>query len=76
MEETEEAEKRFTSISEFSVNMSEPKRRNDVFNVMEINNDAAQKMKDTCEMYINEFPQLMEEDSPLFLQAIEDLNGL
>lgn len=53
--------------------MADPKRRNDVSNVIGIISDAAREMKDTCETYITEFPQLMEEDKPLLLQAIEDL---
>ena len=44
--------------------MAEPKRRNDVSNVIWIISDATLDMKDTCEMYITEFPQLMKEDKP------------
>lgn len=72
-EEAKEAGKQFNSISELSVNMAEPKRRNDVSNVIGIISDAALEMKDTCETYIVEFPQLMKEDKPLLLQALEDL---
>ena len=53
--------------------MAEPKRRNDVSNVIGIISDAALEMKDTCETYIVEFPQLMKEDKPLLLQALKDL---
>ena len=53
--------------------MAEPKRRNDVSNVIGIISDAALEMKDTCETHIAEFPQLMEEDKPLLLQALKDL---
>lgn len=72
-EETKEAGKQFTSISELSANMAEPKRRNDVSNVIGIISDAALEMKDTCETHIAEFPQLMKEDKPLLLQALKDL---
>ena len=72
-EEAKEAGKQFTSISELSANMAEPKRRNDVSNVIGIISDAALEMKDTCETYIAEFPQLMKEDKPLLLQALKDL---
>ena len=72
-EEAKEAGKQFTSISELSANMAEPKRRNDVSNVIGIISDAALEMKDTCETHIAEFPQLMEEDKPLLLQALKDL---
>ena len=72
-EEAKEAGKQFTSISELSANMAEPKRRNDVSNVIGIISDAAREMKDTCETYIGEFPQLMEVDKPLLLQALKDL---
>lgn len=72
-EAAKEAGKQFTSISELSANMAEPKRRNDVSNVIGIISDAALEMKDTCETYIAEFPQLMKEDKPLLLQALKDL---
>ncbi len=72
-EEAKEAGKQFTSISELSANMAEPKRRNDVSNVIGIISDAALEMKDTCETHIAEFPQLMKEDKPLLLQALKDL---
>lgn len=70
-EETIETEKCFSSISELSANMAEPKRRNNVSNVLGIINNKAQELQAICETYIDEFPELMEADKPLLFQALD-----
>ena len=70
-EENIETEKCFSSISELSANMAEPKRRNNVSNVLGIINNKAQELQAICETYIDEFPELMEVDKPLLFQALD-----
>ena len=53
--------------------MAEPKRRNNVSNVIGIISDMAQKLQATCESYIDEFPELTEADKPQLFQALDDL---
>ena len=72
-DEEVETEKCFSSISEFSAFMAQPKRRNNVSNVLGIIDDLAQRLQATCETYIDEFPELLAADKPQLLQALNDL---
>lgn len=72
-EEATETEDSYNSISDLSANMAEPKRRNNVSNVIGIISDMAQKLQATCESYIDEFPELTEADKPQLFQALDDL---
>lgn len=70
---TDDSEKVFSSISELSASMAEPKQRNDISNVLGIINESATILKETCKAYISEFPSLLGEDKPLLFQAIYEL---
>ena len=72
-EEAKEAGKQFTSISELSASMAEPKRRNDVSNVIGIIKDMAQEFLSTCETFFDEFPELKGPKKPTLLDALADL---
>ncbi len=63
----------YNSISDLSANMAEPKRRNNVSNVIGIISEMAQKLQATCETYIDEFPELTETEKPQLFQALDDL---
>jgi len=63
----------FSSIDELSASMEQPKPRNNVSNVIGIISDKAEEMMATCEMYITEFPELLNENKPLLFQALDDL---
>ena len=73
VDKAEPTEKTFTSISELSASMAEPKHRNTVSNVLGIICEAAKNMQATCEAYIADFPELLEKDKPQLLQALNDL---
>ena len=68
-----ETEKCFSSIGELSAFMAQPKRRNNVSNVLGIIDDLAQRLQAICEAYIDEFPELLAADKPRLLQALNDL---
>lgn len=51
-EEVIDEKKTFSSISEVSASLAEPKRRNNVSNVIGIISDSAEKLQATCEAYI------------------------
>ena len=70
LEETEYVPKTFSSISEISAYLEEPKRRNNVSNVLGIIDDMAQTLQATCESYIGEFPSLLEKDKPLLIETL------
>lgn len=72
-EEVIDEKKTFSSISEVSACLAEPKRRNNVSNVIGIISDSAEKLQATCEAYIAEFPELLEKDKPLLFQALDGL---
>lgn len=71
--EAEETDSRYTSISELSANMAKPKPRNNVSNVIGILSDMAQTLQGTCVAYISEFPELLEADNHLLVQALDGL---
>ena len=68
-----ETEKCFSSIGELSAFMAQPKRRNNVSNVLGIIDDLAQRLQAICEAYIDEFPELLAADKPRLLQALNAL---
>ena len=69
----QETRELYRSIDEISARMAQPKEGNDVENVLGIIQGAADSFRDTCDFYLGEFPELLEQGRPRLMTAIDSL---
>lgn len=55
---------RFYSIGAISQSMGRPKKGNNVSNVLGIIEGGAQEFQSLCEVYIEEFPEILKANKP------------
>ena len=70
----QETRELYRSIDEISARLAAPKTGNDIENVLGIIQGAAEGFQNTCEFYLDEFPELLSSSRPLLREAIDGLH--